>query len=189
MGQWQRWQDAALEVLPAGNLLEIGHGPGHLLLKIRRKGRVIIGIDASRQMVRMASRRLKKNSFAPLIAHARVQELPFPDMHFQAALSTFPSDFIFDPESIHEISRVLTPQGTFIIIGLAYITGKTLPDRLAAWLYRITGQAPEVIDGWDEPFTKMGFEVRLDRVVQERAIVLRVVAHKSPTFATGHPTE
>jgi ubiquinone/menaquinone biosynthesis C-methylase UbiE len=178
MGQWRSWQSVAIQELPRGNLIELGPGPGHLLLQLARDGQNVIGVEVSQQMIRMAARRLRQNGFPVRIVHARAQQIPLPSRTFGAVVSSFPSEYIFDPLTLSEAYRVLRPGGEWIIVGVARITGRSLPDRFAAWLYRFTGQAGEPQTGWDDVLREAGFDAKLERVQLPRADVLRVVAAK-----------
>ena len=179
IGQWKTWQSAAIEILPDGDLLEVGHGTGHLLLNLVRGKRKIIGVDPSIQMGRIAARRLTRNGYRPKVIRSVVQHLPFPGGHFSCVLSTFPSEYIFDPDTLSEVQRVLQPGGVFIVVCAVYIVGRSIPDRFAAWLYRITGQTGKPGDNWSQPLDRLGFHSQLHYVQQERAVVLRIVARKS----------
>jgi ubiquinone/menaquinone biosynthesis C-methylase UbiE len=179
MGQWPNWQSAAIDDLPEGDILEIGHGTGHLLLRLMRLDRNVVGIDPSTQMTRIATKRLRRTGYNPLVIRSEAQRLPLPKECFPVIISTFPSAFIFDPDTLGEVYRVLQSEGVFVIVGSVRITGKGLHDRFAAWLYRITGQAGDIMEGWDQPFRKHGFSAQLEEVVQQRAIVFRVVAIKN----------
>jgi ubiquinone/menaquinone biosynthesis C-methylase UbiE len=187
MGQWRVWQSAALENLPDGDVLEIGHGTGHLLLRLMRLDRNAFGIDPSREMTRIASKRLLRKGYYPHVIRSKAQQLPFPSKHFSVIISTFPSAYIFDPDTLSEAYRVLQSNGVFIIVGTVEITGRGLHDRFAAWLYRVTGQAGEIIEGWDQPFMDQGFTAYLEQVTQQRAIVLRVIARKDEARSSFAP--
>jgi ubiquinone/menaquinone biosynthesis C-methylase UbiE len=179
MGQWRTWQSAALEGIPEGEILEIGHGTGHLLLKLKQLDRKAYGIDPSVQMTRIAAKRIRQGGYDPLIIRSKAQRLPLPEERFSIILSTFPSDYIFDADTLSEVYRILRPAGLFVIVGNIRITGRGLHDRFAACLYRITGQSGEIMRGWDEPFLDQGFSTQLDQLKQQRAIVVRVIARKN----------
>ena len=178
MGQWRTWQSAVLENIPEGDILEIGHGTGHLLLRLMQLDRKVFGIDPSTQMTRIATKRLRHSGYHPLVIRSKAQHLPLPKERFSVILSTFPSAYIFDPDTLNEAYRVLQPEGVFVIVGSVRITGRGLHDRFAAWLYRITGQTVKFMEGWDQPFLDQGFTAQLDKVLQQRAIVFRVIASK-----------
>jgi hypothetical protein len=40
--------------------------------------------------------------------------------------------------------RVLRPGGVFLILPAAWITGRTILHKAAAWLFKVTGQAPNI---------------------------------------------
>ena len=178
MGQWRDWQSAALQDLPKGDILEIGHGTGHLLLRLVRLGRNAFGIDPSKQMTRIATKRLRRSGYHPHVIRSKAQRLPLPRGCFSVILSTFPSAYIFDPDTLSEAYRVLKPEGVFVIVGSVRITGRGLHDRFAAWLLRVTGQSGGFMEGWDQPFLNHGFTAHLEEVIQQRATVFRVIARK-----------
>ena len=178
MGQWRDWQSAALKDLPKGDVLEIGHGTGHLLLMLMRLGRNVFGIDPSTQMTRIAKRRLHRSGYHPHVIRSKAQRLPLPKGCFSVLFSTFPSAYIFDPDTLSEAYRVLKTEGVLVIVGSVRITGRGLQDRFVAWLLRITGQTGEFVAGWDQPFLDQGFRAHLEEVTQQRATVFRVIARK-----------
>jgi ubiquinone/menaquinone biosynthesis C-methylase UbiE len=182
IGQWRSWQQAGLDALPPGSTLEIGHGPGHLLLALARRGKPYVGLDASPQMGRLAQRRLRKHDLrAPLIL-GRAQALPFVGRAFGSVLLTFPSEYIFELESLHEITRVLAPGGNLVVVLFSRIHGRSWYDRVAAWLFRITGQSGE--RDFQLPRTtyqrlmELGLQARLATIQQPRAEVTMLLAVK-----------
>jgi ubiquinone/menaquinone biosynthesis C-methylase UbiE len=182
MGQWRLWQHAALIDFEPGLLLEIGHGPGHLLIDFTLANRRIIGVDASRQMTQMARRRSQAAGVDVGVTQAKAQSLPFTPSCFSGVIATFPSEYVLEGETIKSALRVLKPKGKFVLVGLKSITGRAFYDRLAAWLYRTTGQSnhPESSYGlWLNQLEKFGFNARIEIIEQPRAEVLRVVAVKT----------
>jgi ubiquinone/menaquinone biosynthesis C-methylase UbiE len=178
-GSWQTWQTAALQALPRqGALLELGHGPGRLMIRLAQNGRAICGIDASPQMCRLAARRCRKAGVGVRSARAAAQALPFPGGHFASIIATFPSEFILSPQTLCEAWRVLRPGGLLVIVISAQITGRSFPDPLLAWLFRVTHEYADIPSTWLLPFQEAGFSTRLDRVVQQRAVVQRLVCQK-----------
>lgn len=184
MGQWQAWQHAALIEFKPGLILEIGHGPGHVLLDFIEQGHKIVGVDASQQMTRIANRKLQAIGGGPVVVQGQGQFLPFKQASFSGVVATFPSEYIVDFETLASIHHVLKPAGKLVIIGLSKITGKGLHDRFAAWLYRITGLSdnPEhAFQNWIRSIEDVGFSTRMEIVSQPRADVLRLIAFKKIT--------
>ena len=141
LGRWKSWVHSSIPYLQ-GRVLEIGFGPGHLQQSLNEKGLSAFGIDESRQMVRQASRRLQKRKYTLRLARGLAQSLPFQTQTFDSVVSTFPSEYIFAPQTLKEIRRVLVPDGRLVILPTAWITGTRPLEMAASWLFRFTGEAP-----------------------------------------------
>src|SRR5512147_1621186 len=94
LGQWQAWGRTALSRVRGSRVLEIGHGPGHLLIALARSGRQPIGIDLSPDMIQIARRNIRRAGVNAPQVHCRVQALPFRSGVFDSVVSTFPTDYI-----------------------------------------------------------------------------------------------
>ena len=165
LGMWNEWILTTIPYLDGDNILEIGHGTGILQVELQSKGKNVIGIDASRQMGQQAFTRLKRHGYNPTLVTALAQYLPFPDTNFQQVVATFPSEFIIDGRTLIEIHRVLQPRGELVILPYAWITGHKWYKRLVAWLFRVTGQAPEWDEKFNQPYEMMGFTISVERIV------------------------
>jgi ubiquinone/menaquinone biosynthesis C-methylase UbiE len=181
MGQWRTWQSAAVQHYPAGRVLELGHGPGNVQLDLIRAGNETYGVDASWQMSKIASRRLKRQQAAAKIVRSRAEALPFAAGSMSTIIATFPAEFIYSAETLSEIVRLLPERGELIVIGLARITGKAPFDRIASWLYKVTGQSAVPEASWMEPLAGSGLHAWIEIVHQPRAEVVRYRAIKSKT--------
>jgi ubiquinone/menaquinone biosynthesis C-methylase UbiE len=180
IGQWNRWVRSGGDSVEHDPVLEIGHGPGHLLLELKKRGRTVIGVDASRQMTRLAIRRLRGQ--VPIV-QAQAQALPFPEESFRSIIATFPTEYILDPSTIAQIRRALRPWGKLIVVPVARIHGRALLDRMAAWLFQVTGQTGEITDSWIQPFVQAGFKIDRQELDLGRSTVTRFTATKSAAEA------
>ena len=109
IGRWNQWIDSALPFVQGRRVLEIGHGPGHLQehLRLRHPG-LIVGLDESPHMGRLSRNRLLKAGIPlPNLTRALAQSLPFQDGAFDVVVSTFPAEYIFEHQTMHEVRRVL----------------------------------------------------------------------------------
>ena len=179
IGQWRSWQRTALPRLREGRVLEIAHGTGDLLLDLHEAGLAPVGLDLSPAMGRLARKKLRAHGVGLPLVRGRVQALPFASQAFASLVSTFPAEFILEPAAAAEFYRVLAPGGVLVIIPAAQITGPALPDRLAEWLFRVTGQDAEARAAPREnPYTPAGFSTRIEHVRLPRSVVTVVIAEK-----------
>jgi ubiquinone/menaquinone biosynthesis C-methylase UbiE len=183
LGRWLDWVNSALPYLD-GTVLEIGFGPGHLQRSLIEKKLMAFGLDESRQMARQASRRLRKQGVISRLARGYAQHIPFVDGSFDSVVATFPAEYIFDPQTLMEMMRVLVPSGKLVILPMAWITGTRPLERLAAWLFRISGEAAgrpgPASAALIDRFARLGFEVRSEIVKMKGSQGLVIVAGKRP---------
>lgn len=143
LGAWRCWQRAALKHLDApvaGPVLELAHGTGALQLDLHALGYRAAGIDLSPHMGRIARRKLRRLGAPVRLARARAQHLPFAAGTFAAVVCTFPTEFIFAPETLREVGRVLRQDGCLIVVPVGILTGRGAAEAGLEWLYRLTGQ-------------------------------------------------
>ena len=193
LGEWRRWQQAALPFVEGPRVLEIGHGPGHMLLAMQAAGHQIIGVDLSPHMGRQARRRLRKKKLPANLARAKVQSLPFETAVFHTVLSTFPTDYIVDLEALTAIHRVLKANGRLIVVPEGHLTGRGGLHQLIDWLFRITGQRggpfsvyeahnwphPDLWEPFRQRFVAAGLHVNIKQIQLERSAVTIFIAEKS----------
>lgn len=168
------------------DILEIGYGPGHLQAHLLTRAKLSVsGLDESRQMTALARSRLRRNRLGPInLARGRGQALPFATESFDTVVSTFPSEYIFDTQTMGEVHRVIRGSGSFVVIPAASIIGKSLSDRAAAWLFRVTHQAPpsprEVLTSrLERTLREAGFEPEFETVEISASLVFIVISRKT----------
>ncbi len=117
-GQWRVWQRLVLPRLQGHDVLELGCGLGDLLADMLAEGYDCRAVEHSPQMVAAAHATLRKRKVgqSTWVIQGSAQSLPFPDSTFDTVVSTFPSEYIYDPNTIAEVVRVLRPGGRVIVI-------------------------------------------------------------------------
>jgi len=182
LGQWRTWQQASLCFLPSerltGAVLELAHGTADLQLDLAASASLTVGIDLSPYMGRIAQRKLLRHESPFRLARATAFRLPFANEAFSAVVTTFPTDFFVQPETLAEVQRVLIPGGRYIIVpnGMLKLSG-FLP-RLLEWLYEITGQRGPWHEAVRQLLTDGGFTATVYTQDLPRSIVWIIVAEK-----------
>lgn len=203
-GLWRRWQRTALDYLPAGGrVLEVGFGPGHLLVELAEGGRRahggrhlvggrqivggrhivggrrhIVGLDLSPAMLRQARGRLGRHGLDAGLVRGRARALPFAGAAFEAVILTFPTPFVYDPAWLRELARVLREGGRLVVVEQAEFAGQGPANRFLEWLYGVTGQrgpAPDL----PARLEAAGLAARRETVAVDGTVVGLVVAEKA----------
>ena len=184
-GEWADWRRCVIPHLRSGPVLEIAHGTGTLSLDLADRGYAVTAVDLSPAMGGIASRkiraRLRRNGAKPdgaaqppRLVRADVRRLPFPAGSFRSAVATFPADFIFQTETLHEVHRALSSGGRWIILPTAF------PEWLAKrWLPE--DSAPSSGGMWRSWLAKLeacSFRVGTEIVRRPRSRVLLILAEK-----------
>ncbi len=137
-GQWDAWRRQVLEYVAGERVLEVGFGTGALLSAAARRGLEVWGADPASAMQTVTTRRLRRQGLAVPRVQSTAQALPFPSRAFDTVLSTFPAEYILDPQALNEVARVLregrseAPRGRLVLTGIGFRTD----DR---WLARLLG--------------------------------------------------
>jgi ubiquinone/menaquinone biosynthesis C-methylase UbiE len=184
LGQWRRWQQTALAYLPAaGGVLEVGFGPGHLLVDLAAAGYHPFGLDLSPFMLRLAQRRFRRRAGAANLVRGRASALPFAASVFDAVVLTFPTPFVYDPVWIGRLERVLKPGARLIVVETSFFARRNPPACFVEWLYRITGQRGP-ISSLPELLSQVGLKSRREDVIVGSSTVKLVLADKPASGAT-----
>jgi ubiquinone/menaquinone biosynthesis C-methylase UbiE len=189
VGRWRQWITYIHQFIQGPNVLEIGHGPGYLQVSLAEKGLRIVGLDKSAQMGKIAKHNFshrfsRQDIFHPNLVRGCAEMLPFQSGQYETVVATFPTEYIFLPETLAEVYRVLCYSGKLVILLSARITGTGLMDRLALFLFRVTGQV--LSDNMDanrllSPFIQVGLISRLEWVDTPTDRLLFIIAEK-PTL-------
>lgn len=173
-GKWRDWGREIIPFLRGPHLLELGHGPGHLQQHLIGLGWRPLGLDESAQMGRIAARRIGPSH---KLARGLAQALPFESSSLDCIASTFPTEYIFDPQSLAEIHRCLTADGRLVVLPAVWPK-----NWLLTGLYRISGESPEwnetLIERISRPFRAAGFEVNVQTVELQSAALILIIAEK-----------
>jgi ubiquinone/menaquinone biosynthesis C-methylase UbiE len=185
LGRWFLWIDLVIPFVGGARVLELGHGTGHLQRQLAKlQGLTSFGLDESRQMAILTKRRaLAAENAAPKLVRAVAHQMPFSAATFDTVVATFPTEFIFQTVPLHEVHRLLKSGGRLVVLPVAWIVGRGLFEKAAAWLFAFTRQVPPSPEEWvraklAQPLKAAGFQVELHRLDAMESIALVVVATK-----------
>ena len=122
--------------LDAGRILDVGTGPGWLLLKLNQLNRhfTVSGVDISESMIEMARKNIRNagKSNEIEIYTASAADLPFADNSFDLVVSTGSAHHWKNATvCLNEIHRVLKPGKYSLIYDLVSDTPKTILKAMA----------------------------------------------------------
>jgi Methylase involved in ubiquinone/menaquinone biosynthesis len=136
-----RW----LELPQGSSLLDVGCGMGRHAVALAEMGYQVSGVDLSEPLLEEA--RIHDVNGHVRWEHGDMRKLPFPDSRFDATLNLFTSFGYFDEldnrRVLHELRRVLRPDGCFVIdfLNASEIYRKLVPlsehvDEQTGWTIR-----------------------------------------------------
>lgn len=128
---FRRWRQLLWDLVPGGNVLEVGVGTGKNLPYYRKEHRVT-AVDFSPKMLRKARARAQRDGVGVALELMDVQALGYADSTFDSAVSTFVFCSVPDAvRGLEEVRRVLKPGGR------AYLLEHVLSQRpLLRWIMR-----------------------------------------------------
>ena len=139
---FRRWRRPLWELVPAGDVLEVGVGTGRNL-PFYRPDMHVTAIDFSPRMLRRAEARAKRDGVPVTLALMDVQTLEFQDAAFDSVVSTFVFCSVPDPiRGLEEVHRVLRPGGRVHM--LEHVLTQKAPLR---WLMRRTNGIWRALSG------------------------------------------
>ncbi len=174
-GKWNDWIRAAGWLAAPGPLLDLGCGKGILLQHAQERGIFAIGLDESSQMLRYSQKLLPGGN----LIRGKGQSIPINTAVFQTVTATFPAPYIFEPDTLNEIRRILVPGGKLIILLTVEVTGTTLHDRLIRFLSGINGHvrfSESLHEAIQAPLRACGFMGHLEWIAGNNARLLVILA-------------
>jgi ubiquinone/menaquinone biosynthesis C-methylase UbiE len=187
LGKWQAWCRTSISFLKHRRVLELAHGPGHLLITLKEAGRQPVGVDLSARMTKRARRRLSNARIDVPLVRCRAQELPFRSGSFDEVVATFPTDYIFDPLTIDEVARVTSGKGRLVVVAGAQQRGLQPDNHFVDWLRRMTEQGASKKKREPSAFTRAGLTTRIEHKRVGDGMVTLFIAEKGGKDGRSRP--
>jgi putative AdoMet-dependent methyltransferase len=128
------------DVKPRAAVLDIGTGTANLAIRLNTAGAHVVGVDPSRRMLALAAAKVGERAGIDLkyLKHPFL-DLPFPDEHFDAVVSTYAFHHVpppLKPGGILEMMRVLKPGRPWVLGDLIFTDREAEEQALARhdWL-------------------------------------------------------
>lgn len=177
-----------LNVQPGETVLEIGYGTGNTVLELAKAvgpDGQILGIDISKGMQDVASKKVKEAGYRDIVSLliGAVPPLPFDDDSFDVVtmsftLELFPLETI--PTVLSEIRRVLKPGGRLGVVSMATVADGDKASTLEKTYVWMHTHFPHIVDcqpiALEDFVKKAGFQLdkqeRIDLFTMPVAIVV-----------------
>ena len=176
-GYWSQWRLDTLQYIKAGSVLEIGFGTGALLKTLKIKNVDVTGLEPSKQMQRVASKRLEKAKLSVKRIRAQAEAIPLKNNQFDNVMATFPSNYILMPEILLEIFRVLKPSGRLVISGFGVWFHGGIKRRLTGWLLKSTYK--EALNLFLSVLSEVGFVVQVVEYRTDQYMLPVIIAEQT----------
>jgi demethylmenaquinone methyltransferase/2-methoxy-6-polyprenyl-1,4-benzoquinol methylase len=141
---WRRLAAEAVELPPKGRVLDVGVGTGDMALALmaRWPDATVVGVDPTAPMMAVGRHKLENRRIR--WSQADGLHLPFPDQHFDAAISAFVLRNVTDvPMALAEQRRVVRDGGTVVSLEMSWprtpVLGPLFRFYFADLMPRVTG--------------------------------------------------
>ncbi len=175
LNRWRAWQRTTLPHLgaaPGSRVLELAHGTANLQLDMRAAGLEPVGLDVSSAMGRIARRKLHAAGIdEPPLVRANARALPFGAAHFDAIVSTFPTEFIIHPDTLREAARVLRPGGRLVVLEFSRVW-QPLTKAYDWYSFNVLPWLGERVAGSGDAYRYLAESIRVHPAQDELAAML-----------------
>ena len=154
-GGWRRLTVESLHLRPGQRLLDVATGTADLALLMSsvQPSATVVGLDPSREMLRIACERIERAGRSDRIALelGDAEALPFDDASFDAAAMAFGIRNVRDrPRALRELARVIRPGGRVAILELGEPRGALAGTLLRFYIHAVVPLVGALVSGATE---------------------------------------
>jgi len=152
---WKTWIKAVIPYIEGPRVLEASFGTGYLLAQYARHYESY-GIDYNYNMIKIAKKNLLQKDINVNLQQANVEQLPFPDNHFDTIVNTMAfSGYPNGKKAMNEFFRVLKECGKLLIVDFEYPSNRNLPGY---WLVKLMEASGDTIKNISSFIKELPFE-------------------------------
>ncbi|KAA3661071.1 MAG: class I SAM-dependent methyltransferase [Calditrichaeota bacterium] len=152
---WKTWIKTVIPHIEGKRVLEASFGTGYLLMHYASKYETY-GIDFNMNMVEIAQKNLSRKSITATLLQANVEQLPFPDNHFDTVVNTMAfTGYPNGKRAMSEFHRVLKDDGILLIVDFEYPSNR---NRFGYWLTKLMESAGDTIRDISKLLHEFSFE-------------------------------
>lgn len=152
---WKTWIKKVIPHIEGSRVLEASFGTGYLLMQYANQYETY-GIDFNNDMVEIAKENLSRKGIKATLQWANVEELPFPDNHFDTLINTMAfTGYPNGKLAMSEFQRVLIDGGKLLIVDFDYPRNRNL---FGYWLTKMMESAGDTIRDISKLLQEFSFE-------------------------------
>ena len=158
---------ALVDAVPGegARILDVGCGTGHTTLAVAPRAASVIGVDLTEEMLAQGRQLADERDFQNVtFMRGDAEALDFPSASFDVVVSRYSAHHFPQPEqALREIARVLTPDGTFLLVDTVAPDAPAHDTVLNAIevLRDPSHVRNHTVEGWLTMFARAGFDGQL----------------------------
>jgi len=126
--------------------VDLGCGTGELISVIKSRASHVIGVDSSSRMLSESRKRFRDENGRIDLRLGELEHLPMSDGEAELAVTSMTLHHLTRPEAaIAEVSRILRPGGSFLIVDFDKHSNETMRQKYG---FRWLGFSPTEIEHW-----------------------------------------
>lgn len=175
---WRTWITSVIPYIRGPRVLEVSFGTGYLLTQIAAAAEYEVhGVEYNKALLEMAREALEKQGLDAKLVKGNVQDLPYPNNHFDTVICTMAFTGYPDGQlAMKELIRVLRDNGVLLIVDITYPNDKG--NCLGMSMTKLWKAAGDVIRNMGKLFDDLNLEYTDEEIGGFGSVHLYVVTKR-----------